>query len=125
MKLFNYNSTHKLIVGVFIILWAAYSFSGLRNKDTFDKNGKLLQTGNFKNGKNHGRWTWFYENGKKKLEGSFDMGSREGMWLTFDKNGDTLNKSYYLNDKLEGLFIRYKNGIPVDTLMYKNDVELY
>lgn len=122
--MFKYNSKHKIIIGVLIMLWAAYSFSGLRNTDTFDKNGKLLQTGNFKEGKNHGRWTWFYENGTKKLEGSFDMGSREGMWLTFDENGDTLTKSYYLKDKLNGPFIKYTKGNPTNTVTYLNDVEL-
>lgn len=122
--MFKYNSKHKLIIGVLIMLWAAYSFSGKRGVDTFDKNGKLLQTGNFKEGKNHGRWTWFYESGAKKLEGSFDMGSREGMWLTFDKNGDTLNKSYYLHDKLNGPFIKYINGQPKDTVVYLNDIEI-
>jgi antitoxin component YwqK of YwqJK toxin-antitoxin module len=121
--MFKYNSKHKLIIGILIMLWAAYSFSGKRKNDTFDKEGKLMQTGNIKNGKNHGKWTWFYANGAKKLEGSFDMGSREGLWLTFDKNGDTLNKSFYLNDKLDGLFIKYKNGLPLDTLYYKNDIE--
>lgn len=121
--MFKYNSKHKLIIGVLIMFWAAYSFSGKRKNDTFDKQGHLLQTGNIKNGKNHGKWIWFYADGAKKLEGSFDMGSREGLWLTFDKNGDTLNKGYYVKDQLEGPFIKYKNGLPVDTLMYKNDVE--
>ncbi|MCB0379850.1 MAG: hypothetical protein KDD24_01250, partial [Flavobacteriales bacterium] len=121
---FKYNSKHKLIIGVLIMLWAAYSFSGKRTNDTFDKEGRLLQTGDFKEGKNHGKWTWFYENGKKKLEGSFNMGSREGVWLTYDKNGDTLNKSYYIQDKLDGPFITYKKGLPIDTTIYINDIEM-
>lgn len=120
--MFKYNSKHKLIIGVLIMLWAAYSFSGRRTNDTFDKNGKLLQTGNFKEGKNHGKWTWFYENGAKKLEGSFNMGSREGVWLTFDSNGDTLNKCFYIQDKLNGSFISYKKGLPLDTTIYINDL---
>ncbi|MGE0561361.1 MAG: toxin-antitoxin system YwqK family antitoxin [Flavobacteriales bacterium] len=111
-------------MGALVMLWAAYSFSGKRTNDTFDKEGRLLQTGNFKEGKNHGKWTWFYQNGRKKLEGSFNMGSREGVWLTFDKNGDTLNKSYYIQDKLNGPFITYKKGSPIDTTIYINDVEV-
>ena len=122
MKLFSYNSKHKVIMGLLVVFWAAYLFSGKRKNDTFDKEGHLLQSGAFKNSKNHGKWVWFYPNGSKKLEGFFDMGSREGLWLTYDTNGDTINMGYYLNDKLNGPFIKYSYGIPVDTVLYKNDV---
>lgn len=124
MSIFRYNSKHKIIVGGLIIFWAAYSFSGKRNNDTYNKDGKLLQTGNFKEGKNHGKWIWFYENGNKKLEGAFNMGNREGEWISYDTNGDTLSKSNYINDKLNGSFVHYNKGNPLDTSFYINDNEL-
>jgi len=124
MSIFRYNSRHKIIVGLLVMFYAAYSFTGERKPDVYDEKGNLKQTGNFKNGKNHGKWTWFYENGKKKMEGLFDNGSREGCWITFEVNGDTLNKSYYKNDKLNGLSIKYSKNEPIDSVDYINDLEI-
>jgi antitoxin component YwqK of YwqJK toxin-antitoxin module len=123
--MFKYNSKHKLIIGVLIMLWAAYSFSGKRSNDTFDNEGHLLQTGNFKEGKNHGKWTWFYQNGAKKLEGSFNMGSREGVWITYNKNGSKITESNYRNDKLNGKHTIWDdNGNLVEVINYLNDERL-
>lgn len=124
MSIFRYNSRHKVVVGLLIIFYAAYSFTGEREPDVYDEKGNLKQTGSFRNGKNHGKWVWYYENRIKKLEGVFDNGVREGWWITFDKNGDTLNRSYYNNDKLNGLSIKYNLNIPKDTIVYINDIEL-
>ena len=122
MKLFSYNSKHKVVVGVLIILWAAYSFSGRREANVYSENGQVLQTGDFKNGKNHGKWIWFYPNGKKKMEGRFDLGSREGLWLTYNNQGKVLTKSNYKNDKLEGLVSVFnENGDIESKTVYIND----
>ncbi len=122
MKLFSYNSKHKVVVGVLVILWAAYSFTGKRKTSIFSDSGQVLQSGSIKNGKNNGKWIWYYSNGNKKMEGNFNMGSREGEWITYDKNGKKLSKSNYENDKLEGLSVTYTSkGAAASTTLYSND----
>ena len=122
MKLFNYNSKHKVVVGVLVILWAAYSFSGGREANVYSEQGQVLQTGDFRDGKNHGKWIWYYPNGKKKMEGRFNMGSREGEWFTYNNKEQVLTKSNYKNDKLEGIVTVFdETQNIVSQTLYLND----
>lgn len=122
MKLFSYNSKHKIIVGVLIILWAAYHFTGKRSTSSYYDNGTPMYEGKLKNGKNHGHWVWFYKNGNKKMEGNFENGAREGVWHTYYSNGNINTECYYINDQLNGNYIiRNKNNETVKTLIYKRD----
>ena len=122
MKIFSYNSKHKLIIGLLIIGYAAYHFNGKRTTANYDDSGKILQSGDFNNGKNHGLWIWFYPNGKRKMEGNFNMGKREGAWLTFNVNGRIISESFYINDQLNGVFSIWDyNGNLVKKTNYLND----
>lgn len=123
MHLFSYNSKHKIIFGVILIALAAYQFTGKRETTRHFENGKLMQMGSFKDGKNHGKWVWFYPNGKKKMEGFFNNGSREGQWITYSTVGKIETESNYVNDKLNGKFIKRNNaGFIISELSYINDV---
>lgn len=122
MHLFSYNSKHKIILGIILIALAAYQFTGKRESTRYFENGKPMQTGSFKDGKNHGKWVWFYPNGKKKMEGFFNNGSREGAWITYSTEGKIETESIYMNDKLNGKFIkRNKNGAIITELTYSDD----
>ncbi|MCC7332369.1 MAG: hypothetical protein IT232_07160 [Flavobacteriales bacterium] len=123
MSIFRYHSKHKIIVGVLILSYAAYHFTGKRKEQTYYDNGNTLQSGSIKEGKNHGQWIWYYPNGKKKLEGSFNNGAREGVWKTYNENGKILTESHYLNDKLNGKYSIWDNeGNLVKEMNYINDM---
>jgi len=122
---FRYNSYHKVITGLAIIVWAVYHFaSGNESSEHYD-NGQVKVYGDFENGKNHGKWIWYYENGQKKMEGTFQNGKREGLWMTWDRNGNQLTEGAYEADRLNGTYIRWNvEGDVVEHLVYKNDVEV-
>jgi len=122
MSIFKYNSKHKIITGIIVILWAVYSFSGGRETNIYGNKGELLQVGNIKDGKNHGKWIWYYENGNKKMEGVFNMGMREGEWLTYNQKGKIVSKSHYENDKLNGVSLTMDHdGNVIEKKVYEND----
>ncbi|MBL1233722.1 MAG: hypothetical protein P1U44_07270 [Vicingaceae bacterium] len=122
MKLFYYNSKHKIIVGILIIFWAAYHFAGKRNTTAYYENGTPMYKGELKNGKNDGHWVWYYKNGKKKMEGNFKNGAREGLWYTYFPNGNISTECVYLNDQLNGNYlIRNENNETIKILTYKKD----
>lgn len=123
MSFFKYNSKHKIITGIAILMWAAYSFSGLRKNNSYDEYGKVLHTGNIVDGKNHGKWIWYYPNGKKKMEGTFNKGVREGNWITYNPDGSVKLESNYNNDKLNGEQTSYLSSYTIFKT-YKNDVLL-
>ena len=123
MSIFRYNSYHKAITVVAIILWIIFHFSGTDNSGKHFDNGQLKRSGSFSNGKNQGKWTWYYENGNKKMEGSFINGKRNGEWITWSKSGRKLTQGHYENDRLNGEFIRWgKNQKIIEQLIYKDDV---
>ncbi len=122
MSIFRYNSRHKAITLAGVALAAAAGFYlNQREQPTYD-NGQPKRTGSVENGRNQGRWTWYYPNGSKKMEGDFEGGKRNGRWLTFAPNGDTLTVSFYLNDRLNGPHTEYgADGLPAMVTTYTDD----
>lgn len=122
MSIFSYNSKHKLIIGILIIGYAVYHFNGKRTTTKYYESGKTLQSGNFKNGKNHGLWLWYYPSGKRKMEGNFNLGKREGKWFTYNTNGSKASESNYVSDKLNGDFLTFDGeGKLIQTISYIDD----
>lgn len=122
MSAFRYDSRHKVVTLALVIVAAALGFYlNQREQPTFD-NGQVKRTGSMVDGRNHGRWTWYYPNGRKKMEGDFQGGKRTGRWVTFADNGDTLTVSMYSNDRLNGPHTEYgPGGRPARVVTYVDD----
>lgn len=78
----------------------------------FDRNGKLLQKGNYKDGKMHGEWTvnvLTNENIYEKIKVNYNNGFLEGKVISI-LGSDTLYIKEYKNDKLNGDWITFLNG---------------
>ncbi len=119
---FKYNSNHKLITAIAIVLWAIFRFTGDNETLKQYDNGQIKKSGGFTSAKNQGKWTWYYENGGKKMEGAFLAGKRDGVWVTWDANGNKITEGYYQNDMLNGKFVRWDaNGNMEEHLTYQND----
>lgn len=121
--MFNYNSTHKIIIGVIIMLFAAFQFTA-RDKDPGRyENGQVKFSGSVVNDLNNGRWTWYYENGTRRMEGEFDKGKRQGIWTTWGSDGTKLTQGLYKDDRLNGEYIQWnEQGEEVSHRWYVNDV---
>lgn len=99
---FKYNSYHKIITVLIIIVWAIIHFNENFNDQKYYDNGQIKRKGITRNARNEGKWIWYYENGQKEMEGSFVNGKREGKWVNWDEVGNLLNENTYKNDKLNG-----------------------
>ena len=53
----------------------------------YRENGKPLQVGRFKNGKQVGLWKRYHESGKLYDVGKFVNGEKKGVWKYYDKRG--------------------------------------
>lgn len=119
---FRYNSYHKLLTALAIVVWAIVRFTGENESAKQFNNGQIKKIGGFSSAKNQGMWTWYYENGKKKMQGSFITGKRKGNWLTWDQNGNKITQGSYENDQLNGEFVRWDiTGEVSEHLLYKDD----
>ncbi len=78
----------------------------------FDKNGRLLRKGNYKEGKMHGEWYFNVltdENTYEKIKVNYNNGFLEGKVISIIGT-DTLYIKEYKNDKLNGDWISFLNG---------------
>lgn len=93
------------------------------NRITYDSNEKLF-TGRcstyendtlrsvqqYLNGKDYGRWTFYYSNGNKETTGKFNnTGARIGKWKYYYENGKLKQISTFSNkgDELKGRWVTY------------------
>lgn len=58
-------------------------------------NGNVWSTGNYKEGKEHGKKIVYYENGQKYYEGVKENDQRLGVWTFWDEDGKELNTIDY------------------------------
>ena len=120
----------KKFIILFLILTASCSPSmcpqllfDSANKITFDSNEELF-TGRcstyendtlrsvqqYLNGKDYGRWTFYYSNGNKETTGKFNnTGARIGKWKYYYENGKLKQISTFSNkgDELKGRWVTY------------------
>lgn len=125
MTWFSYNSHHKTIAALFIIVWAIVHYV-LRNKpDNVFPNGQIKYTGTIVNGKNEGTWVWYYENGKQQIKGNFINGKREGIWTTWNNKGIQIKTCEYHHDKLNGSCTEWdSNGKIISRQLFHEDAAL-
>ena len=103
--MYSYNSYHKVILILGVIIWAIYHFQS--NDD---------------NNLNHGVWTWYHSNGNIQLTGLFIDGKRNGIWKNYDASGSLTSESTYKDDQLNGKFTRYdKSGRVLVQQYFIND----
>jgi uncharacterized protein (TIGR02145 family) len=68
----------------------------------FYENGNLRMIVNFKDGKEYGEWKFFYENGNVKEVGNYINGKGQGEWKEFHENGNVKEVGNYIDSKLHG-----------------------
>lgn len=54
---------------------------------SYFSNGNTDYDGVFKNGKEHGTWTYYYEDGQKKFEENYKNGLEEGKQYEWEPDG--------------------------------------
>ena len=59
------------------------------------QNGNIATKGNMKNGKKVAKWIYFYETGEKHLEHNYNDSGNKHYFLEFTKQGDTLSSIKY------------------------------
>lgn len=62
---------------------------------TYALNGQWAVKGSVKNGKQNGKWTWWYENGQVKLINYYSMGKRVGTWEWWHENGQLAERATF------------------------------
>ena len=64
----------------------------------YHKNGQKSEEGTFKDGKEDGKWTYYYQyfdNGKKKYERTYKDDELDGIWTSWYDNGQKMKEGSY------------------------------
>lgn len=75
--------------------------------------GKTEYEGSYKDGKQDGKWTSWYENRQKKGEEIYKDGKQEGLLTGWHKNGQKEREGTYKNGELIESTWRDKNGVKI------------
>ena len=75
------------------------------------ENGQVSNLINFKDGKEHGLDTSWYDSGQKESEGNYKEGVRHGPAAAWHENGQKMVEAVYKEGKLHGFLTKwYENG---------------
>ncbi len=97
------------------------SNSILLGEGLFDKNGQrtgdwklfdayqeyFYSSGNYKDGKMDGKWTYYYPNMSVEMEGFYNEDKADREWIWFYPNGRKKREEVYMFGKKEGLYVEY------------------
>jgi MORN repeat variant len=82
--------------------------------------GSLSGEGRLKDGKRHGKWTWYYKNGGLKAVGKYADGELDGYWEWWRENGKPLQAGAFSGGQQVGSWKRYyENGQLWDEGIYE------
>ena len=91
-------------------------------KLTYD-NGQVKIDGNLVDGKEEGKWVWYYESGKIEQEVNFVDGKKEGKEVWYYKSGKVQWERNFVDGKKEGKWFWYdEEGKIIDEDIYENNV---
>ena len=62
-------------------------------------NGQKMSEGNYKDGKKDGNWTWWFMEGGNQCVGEYKDGSEVGNWVLWDENGERIFSGDYKDGK--------------------------
>lgn len=77
------------------------AYGNLVKATYYHENGRVQQTGFFKDGKLEGQWVSYDSNGAKTASGEYSAGEKTGTWVFFGPN--TLAEVSYKNNKIESV----------------------
>jgi antitoxin component YwqK of YwqJK toxin-antitoxin module len=116
------NMKRHILFISFCILSAALILACTRTKATFWENGNLKSEIQYRNGKIHGKASWFYQDGSKFYEAYYVDEKLEGELTKWYSNGLLQSREQYRNDMLNGKSEYYnEKGRKTEEVYYVND----
>jgi len=73
----------------------------------FYPNGKLFVEGRFREGLQHGEWTFFHDNGQANRKATYNNGQPDGAWEVYRADGTLAAKRSFRNGQRHGEWITY------------------
>jgi len=91
------------------------------NCSTFYNDFNLMSIQNYKNGKDHGKWTFYFNNGNIQTQGKFKNGLKTGEWKYFYETGEIWKLNYFNNgEKAKKWFTFDLKGNKIDSVSFYN-----
>lgn len=69
-------------------------------EEIFYANGQLDYVGHYKNGKEDGKWVYYWENGKIKSEEFYIRGQEHGVMFDYNEKGEPVKRYEYKRGEL-------------------------
>jgi antitoxin component YwqK of YwqJK toxin-antitoxin module len=90
------------------------------------ESGALKMEGPYKDNEHNGYWKYFYENGSVNMEGSIFKEIKEGEWKYYYENGNLKNSGSYKKNKKQGIWKYYNEDASIKAqATFENDKGRY
>lgn len=85
--------------------------------------GQIMYEGGYRDGKPAGQWTRYHEGGQVKAKIRYAEDSDSALVTMFDPLGNKLSDGIYLNEKREGTWTFYSDGLIISEEEYRNGIK--
>jgi antitoxin component YwqK of YwqJK toxin-antitoxin module len=103
----NYEDGRTLRVERVLALYSDNSFAADGGYREFHPNGKPFVTGQFKEGRQVGEWTYYFEDGQINRKTNYSNGSLDGSWEVFRADGTLAAKRSFKDGLRDGEWSTY------------------
>ena len=73
-------------------------------------NGKLFVEGQYRRGRQHGEWTFYFDNGQVNRKATYNNGQPEGAWEVFRADGTLAAKRSFKNGLRDGTWVTFDDS---------------
>ena len=88
-------------------------------------NGQKKFEAHWKDGKEDGPNTWWYENGEKRLQIHWKDGKKDGLYTVWHENGEARIEILYKDGRRDGLYsVWHENGQARVEILYKDGMRV-
>jgi uncharacterized protein len=85
--------------------------------------GNVIVSGNYDKGKKNGEWNYYFSNGYVRIKENNIADLQQGLSYNYNRTGELNSISNYKDDKINGLYEVYDNGILSNIYYYSNGTQ--
>lgn len=84
----------------YVIIYTKGPLNERVKEEIYYESGQLDYEGHYKNGKEHGTWTYYWPNGQMKSIEYYEKGLEQGTMYDYDDQGRVIKEYQYMRGKL-------------------------
>lgn len=94
-----------------------------KNFQMTNLSGDIMAKGTYEKGKKNGEWNYYFSNGYLRTKENYIADIQQGMSYNYNRRGELSSITNYKDDKINGLYEIYDNGVLNEISYYSEDTQ--